>query len=201
MLCFVSFNNETKQFVNTKDDTYLNDIIRDNLFTIKSAPSGFSIGPNTSERTIYICSFYNNVLYEFTTKKIKFSLLDLAINDKFLGHHDVYKKISNNIWLLSKISNCYNVNSYNNNYGKTKGCLNSVKDLLNQNMLESLNIILSNKQLNKSRYEEIINNINTNIRNKQTEFYQKCENPIMKQLFNLYTKFNSKLQYTYIKSK
>lgn len=178
-ISFVSFDNVTKKFKTYNDNNNLNSLIRDNLFNIKPAKAGFSIGPNVSNKIIYSCSFYNDALYEYNIRKISFSLKDILVNDIFLGNYDFYRKLRSNL----KLNQC-NTQTYD----ATKNCLNDIKNTLNDNEINNLKNAIHNHESRKNNLQNSINYINSVISNKEQEYYRSCSNPFSSLLMKAYLK-------------
>lgn len=187
MISFVIFDNVNKRFIEMSNITHLNNVVRDNLFTIKQASDRFAVGPNKSEKQVYACFFYNGILHTYSKRGVTFSLAEhFNIKNITLGKNSAYTNIQKNIHLLSQIANCANVKSYDNNYVKTKDCLNNIKDLLNAYILDMLKRVLNGFLNEKQYFQGLINGVDADISRKQSEYYSNCDAPHIKNLVNTY---------------
>lgn len=186
-ISFVIFDNISKQFITTSNMTYLNQVIRDKIFTIKQTANGFSIGPNRTKKRVYACYFYNGILYSYHTRDVDFSLADhLGIKNIDIGHNTMYANVRAHIHLLSAISACNQVSTYNNDYNKMKDCLNNIKNMLNAHVLQMLTNVLNSHLNNKRYYEDVIRGVDANLSRVQGDYQANCDAPHQKNLMNIY---------------
>jgi hypothetical protein len=192
---FVSFNNVTKTFNNVSNITSLNPMIKEKLFTIKNTRNRLSLEPNISKKSAYVCNFYNNILYEYSTQQIDFSLNDLSdvTLKKILPDRKLYSEISMGIRVLSYISSrfpfskkCLENSTYGVDFNETKNCMNEIKDFLNNVTLNNLNITLNQYKEEKSHYERIIGQINQQITYSEQDFQTSCNTPAIIQQRSTY---------------
>jgi hypothetical protein len=183
-LRFVRFNNTTKKFDTIQDAYTLNSIVKQKLFTIKVNGSTLSLEPNTSQKQVFICNLYNGVLYEYSNHEMSFSLNELTRQDnkslvqKTLPSRKVYADVRKYIYVLSYVSHlasaCGNFSQYNNDYDKTKYCMNELKNLLNNTVLSNLTDGLKQYQSEKSYQEGILSGIDQRIAAKEQELSTQC---------------------------
>jgi hypothetical protein len=179
---FVRFDNTTKRFNDEPDILSLNPMIKEKLFTIKNTRNRLSLEPNISKKNVYICNFYNNILYEYNTQQIDFSLNDLSnvLLKRTLPDRKIYSEISMHIRVLSLISSrfpCLKNSTYGVDFNETKNCMNDIKDFLNNVTLNNLNRTKSQYNAEKSHYERIIGQIDQQITHSEQDFQNSCNTP------------------------
>ncbi len=205
---FVRFNNMTKRFDNIPDIISLNPMIKEKLFNIKTVRYRISLEPNTSKKNVYICNFYNGILYEYSTYEIDtFSLNELSGQSLKTDLPDtyLYSQVSLGILLLSHISSmypfskkCIENSTYGSNFIDTKNCMNEIKNLINNIRLAELQNTLKQYQDEKSYFEQLVGNFHQQVIYKEQELQNSCATPEINQQRSIY-EINISLQNTMIK--
>lgn len=156
-ITFVKFNNQTKEFYIFEDRNAINSIMKNQLFTIRVNAEEVYLSPNNSQKQVYVCSFYNKKVYEYSVLPLNVSLTDFRVQNVSLKSMspsaDIYTKIIENRYSLrcNDWENMTNVIS----------CINTLKNTLNTNLINSWKYELHDQKIKQGQQQAAKqNNIN-----------------------------------------